>query len=187
MKTHKQLLFFLISVMVLCTASLVTGQADCVQGIDGYCDEACLEVDFDCARNPYHEGHREASLPESDDEYIHDNPYEHLLENDSFIVIGVNTDGLKGSSPKSDEKKEFLPLVFIAAGVVALLAIGLLIMHRLELKRGDDTELLKSMSFHINRLRSHGHSDESIKRMFMDKNHHPKMIEKAFKALERKP
>ncbi|MFP4118450.1 MAG: hypothetical protein ACLFTH_00155 [Candidatus Woesearchaeota archaeon] len=185
MKPEVHIPITLLTILVLTSLSAA---AECVPGIDGYCDPECLEVDFDCARNPNQESKQQPIDEKNNTSYEPSNPYKGLLENDSLIVIGTD----KQSLPSYEREKDGASrrLYFYAVGLAAFLLLSgmaFLAMHRLELKRGDDKELLESIIFHMKRLRHRGHSDEEIKKMFLQRQHHPKMIEKAFKALERKP
>lgn len=181
---HKRLFPILLLFVVLISAFPVNAQENCVQGIDGYCDEDCLEVDFDCARNPHQEARINNEVKENTSDYIRENPYEGLMDTDTLILIGMRSELVQTVDNESENM--FLPGYLLGLLLfLILLGVAFLIMHRLELKQGADKRLLKNMQFHIKRLRHHGHSDDEIRKMFLNKHHHPKMIEKAFKALER--
>ncbi|MGM5481006.1 MAG: hypothetical protein ACQESE_01200 [Nanobdellota archaeon] len=184
MKSQAMILVALLLSILLVSSPVLS--LDCVKGIDGYCDEACREVDFDCASNPNLEAKIQTDL-EKNDSTPRQDPYREIHASDTLILIGTKTiPEYEARKPTNDHINENMGVLLLAIAIsLIFISITLLIIHRMELKQGDDTRILENMKFHIKRLRRHGHSDEDIKKMFLHKNHHSRMIDKAFKALEK--
>ncbi|MFW6378593.1 MAG: hypothetical protein ACOCZV_01075 [Nanoarchaeota archaeon] len=168
-------------ITVLFLVSAPAQAVECVRGIDGYCNMECVEVDFDCASNPNHEGNTGIESTNSTEEDVNFEPDESGSQENRSDVPRQETD-----NPFEKPISEGSDIVLIAGFVAGLLMMiaFLLVLRRYEIRKGHTRKESTSIKEYIQRVRSQGFADSRIQQALLERGYSEKIVREAFQALD---
>ncbi|MFW5865496.1 MAG: hypothetical protein ACOCU6_00190 [Nanoarchaeota archaeon] len=154
---------------------------DCVEGIDGYCNMECVEVDFDCASNPNHEGNVNIGYANSTEEDVNIKVDESESQENRSDVLRQET-----ADPFKKPTSEGFDIVLIAgfAGGLLMMIAFLLVLRRYEIRKGHTRKESTSIKEYIQRVRSQGFGDTKIQQALLERGYSEKIVREAFQALD---
>jgi hypothetical protein len=174
---------FIVFSFFLFTCSFVSAQnIDCVEGIDGFCDLRCVEVDFDCDENPYQEG----KLIFINETQLF-NPFIYVQEElvDSISILSGNPE-LNGDYLElleEPQEKSFSLGYFLLGFIVIVLLCSVIyfIHHRYSHSQKEFNKQIEQLVRYVHKLKEQGFSNEYIKSVFRKKAYDEKTISLVFK------
>ncbi|MGM5480166.1 MAG: hypothetical protein ACQESC_01780 [Nanobdellota archaeon] len=176
---YKQLatiIVFVTLVVVVMPANTLAQANDCVQGIDGYCDPSCREVDFDCLSNPNLEGRQSSSNTSSQttDQHINGLDDTEHTSNENISEQAVIPQFIR------DNLRELL----ISAIALLFFIIAITLFIHVHKRRHGTSQQLRQLQDYVRKVRSLGYSDEQIRSTLKQQGYSHNIVTTVFNSLE---
>lgn len=199
---NKLILFF--SFLLLLSTSVLA--AECVVGIDDYCDPNCIPVDFDCPQNPYvnqqdvdckteADGRCDENCLDSDwdcltinhEDQQRKNTYEVLVEEEPYLVppsqaTQPDTSISFIATFEDTDELSTTQIILIIGGVVFLLVIIIFIFYHYKAKQ--TTDAYSGLRVYAQAALEKGYTLEQIRQSLRSQNYDESFINGFLKSLE---